>query len=790
MNSYLKRNLMLLSFIVSLVVISVLSASYFIKRKNEYISIQTNLLSVNDLFLKEANSLMVKEFSFVTFLSKTSYPFVALDFGMIREFNNLLNDINLNINKIDIFLLDKNFHSYSEKQVNGRFIQKLIKNSSSQDFSTNNLIHHDDNIYYILPLYKEHRIKGYIVGKMKDELMRDLLMKTYVNRTLNYQILSPRLELIKSNRDNFLIDTPKIKYIYDAPNFLWFTNYFYLFLTLFILFVCIVVTKLLFVFKNSVFNPMIELNNIIDFISNNLSAEYTGKLPKDPMFKKISTSLLEMNRQRSTLETEKRNQAIERNIIRNASQVAHDIRSPLTSLDIVLSCMSDKIAEEPRTLIRTAVQRITDIANDLSGKKPTIMENDSSYSGMNQDSCDNKLSTQLLSALIDSIVSEKRIEYRSSSNIKITANLVNSYGLFTKIHISDFKRVISNLINNAVHACESNAGGNISVDLNKIDEKVVISITDNGKGIPSDIIGKLGIKGNTFGKTDGKGLGLYHAKSSVESWGGNLAISSEINNGTVITISLPYAKAPNWFIPSLQITNNTCIIIVDDDDSIHQVWDSRLHAAKIKKEYIYHFKNARSVTEFYSKNKYMHNNFLFLCDYEFLGDKITGLDIIEDNGIAKYSVLTTSRYEDNNVRERCQKLGVKLLPKSLAGYIPINVLEDINVHNPDYIFIDDAPMNHNNWKLVAKIKKKNLTTFYTADDFYNTMPSYKKDTKIYIDSNLADGIRGEDVAKEIHKKGFKHIYLCTGYPKSSFNLDEMPWIEDIVGKEPPFLNDA
>jgi len=171
---------------------------------------------------------------------------------------------------------------------------------------------------------------------------------------------------------------------------------------------------------------MIELNNIIDFISKNLSADYTGKLPKDPMFKKISTSLLEMNRQRSTLETEKRNQAIERNIIQNASQVAHDIRSPLTSLDIVLSCMSDKIAEEPRTLIRIAVQRITDIVNDLSGKKPTIIENYYSNSDINQDNCDNEFSILLLSALIDSIVSEKRIEYRSSSNIKITANLVNS----------------------------------------------------------------------------------------------------------------------------------------------------------------------------------------------------------------------------------------------------------------------------------------------------------------------------------------------------------------------------
>ena len=104
----------------------------------------------------------------------------------------------------------------------------------------------------------------------------------------------------------------------------------------------------------------------------------------------------------------------------------------------------------------------------------------------------------------------------------------------------------------------------------------------------------------------------------------------------------------------------------------------------------------------------------------------------------------------------------------------------------EYVLIDDEEMNRSSWKLTGKIRGKKVTTFDTADKFFLTMKDLDKAVKIYIDSNLSDGIKGEHIAKIIYNKGFKNIYLCTGDAPSDFPV--MPWIKEIVGKTPPFFD--
>jgi len=49
----------------------------------------------------------------------------------------------------------------------------------------------------------------------------------------------------------------------------------------------------------------------------------------------------------------------------NADQVAHDLRSPLAALELMLSCL-DEVPEEKRTILRAAISRIREIADALS----------------------------------------------------------------------------------------------------------------------------------------------------------------------------------------------------------------------------------------------------------------------------------------------------------------------------------------------------------------------------------------------------------------------------------------
>jgi len=464
-----------------------------------------------------------------------------------------------------------------------------------------------------------------------------------------------------------------------------------------------------------------------------------------------------------------------------ASQVAHDIRSPLTSLETVVTHLFLDIPEASRTLIRSAVQRIGDIANDLSAKKSKEANEYNNSLG------DEKFVTSLVSALIESLVSEKRIEYRSKNSIEIVSTLGSSYGLFANINTLEIKRALSNIINNSVQAFDEDCHGKVLVLLNDNNESIQIVISDNGKGIPYKFIAKLGMRGETHGKKGGQGLGLYHAKTSIEKMNGSFKVKSEEGKGTEVILTLPKAIPPDWFVPEILFDSETCVVIVDDDDSIHKVWDSRLSLIKEKPKKIVHLSCSNDVNVFYGKEKSSYNKFLFLCDYEFLGDDKNGLDIIEENDIADNSILVTSRYEEKIVRDRCKKLGVKLLPKGLAGFVPIKLRDTIK-KKYDAILIDDQYVVRNTWELVSKIQKKTMKSYAHPRDFFKEADKIERDTDVYIDSHLSDDLRGEVVAEDIKKLGFERIYLATGASSDEFSKN-LSWITGIRDKACPFLDD-
>jgi len=509
-----------------------------------------------------------------------------------------------------------------------------------------------------------------------------------------------------------------------------------------------------------------------------------------------------------------------------ASQIAHDIRSPLAALNMVTHDLK-QLPEEERVIIRSAVQRIQDIANDLASKKDQSIDKTQDMKSQTKDQSPKEMKIKLLSSLVEQMVSEKRTEFRSRSGINIVSNLgAESYGLFANIHSREFKRILSNLINNSAEAMDGN--GNITVSLsssvyrlacgdNASDERretsdvIAIAITDNGKGIPQDIIPKLMQKGASFGKEghkkSGSGLGLYHARETVESWGGNINIESQLGEGTKITITIPKQQAPDWFVPEITFTKDQYIFNLDDDDSIHQVWQNRFNTAKIPKEKIHHFKSCESIINFYREKEFLLKKAkkLFLFDYELLGNEKTGLQIIDELNIKENAILVTSHYEEEYIRNECKRLGVNLLPKNLAGFVPISVSVDrfpVSVkektkktdsgqrtadHDPiDAILIDDDYLVHTTWRLIAKQHGKTVKCYVDPEDFVNDSDDINKATPLYIDSNLGDGVKGEVLAKEFYEQGFINIYLATGYPKDDFA--KVPWIKDVVGKQPPFGN--
>jgi len=475
-----------------------------------------------------------------------------------------------------------------------------------------------------------------------------------------------------------------------------------------------------------------------------------------------------------------------------ATQVAHDIRSPLAALDMVLKDMED-IPESKRIMIRGSVSRIHDIANDLLLKnKNKTISIEKEQENKNYD-----LTNIMLSDLLSTLISEKRLQLRNNVNLKLESNIDNrSYGLFAKINVSEFSRLISNIINNAFEAL-TNESGKITLDLlpnPNGNEELQIIIQDNGKGIPKELLSKLGIKGNTFGKKKGSGLGLFHAKSTIESWGGSLFIESMEEKGTKVIINLPKSELPKTFIKNITVNSSDTIVIVDDDQSIHQIWKGRFESSANEKTPVpklIHFSDPQKFKDWFKTNKTKIKN--YLIDYEFLGHKINGVEIIKDLNIESNSILVTSRYTEDNVREKCETGNIKLLPKGLAVYVSINIIEATDINQTTNkrlcnIFIDDERLIRFGWKSNAKKNNVELDIYESGDELLDVIDKYDKNSTFYIDSSLGNNVKGEDVARKLFELGFLNLYLATGYDKDYFtsNSIDIGHIKEIVSKEAPW----
>lgn len=98
------------------------------------------------------------------------------------------------------------------------------------------------------------------------------------------------------------------------------------------------------------------------------------------------------------------------------------------------------------------------------------------------------------------------------------------------------KSVLLNVVINAAEAVEP--GGEVSVVTERIDGAILISVSDDGCGIPEDDLARIFYPFFTT-KTSGSGLGLAIASNVVEAHSGKLHVRSERGAGSVFTIELP-----------------------------------------------------------------------------------------------------------------------------------------------------------------------------------------------------------------------------------------------------------
>jgi signal transduction histidine kinase len=349
-----------------------------------------------------------------------------------------------------------------------------------------------------------------------------------------------------------------------------------------------------------------------------------------------------------------------------ASQVAHDIRSPLAALKVTLGTLPE-MSEEKRILLRNSIHRIRDIANNLLKiDKPTI------HPHVPDNNTVVERKPQMLSAAIESLISEKRVQYRGRSDVVIDFYPEeSSLTTFCQINLVEFKRVLSNLINNSVEAIQEK--GEVKVELFTSEGFAVIKVIDNGPGIDMSIANRVGEPGLTKGKEgteSGSGLGLYLAKSTVESFGGKFSILPlKSKKGTEASIELPMVPPPKWLATQLVVKPNSHFIVLDDEPSIHDIWKTRFdrHQLASRGLKFLSFSSATTLQNWLNTdtNGTSRTNDLFLIDFELVNSSETGLDLIKRTGLSR-AILITSRHEEEHIQTECEQFKVALLPKSLS----------------------------------------------------------------------------------------------------------------------------
>ena len=90
------------------------------------------------------------------------------------------------------------------------------------------------------------------------------------------------------------------------------------------------------------------------------------------------------------------------------------------------------------------------------------------------------------------------------------------------------------------------------------------------------------------------------------------------------------------------------------------------------------------------------------------------------------------------------------------------------------VLLDDDMLVHMNWKMAAKAASVELKAYKTPEDFTANIVNLPKDTPIYIDSDLGNDIKGEDIAKELYNNNFTNITMATGHGPEKFA--HLPWL--------------
>ncbi|MDO5788044.1 MAG: ATP-binding protein [Fusobacterium sp.] len=223
------------------------------------------------------------------------------------------------------------------------------------------------------------------------------------------------------------------------------------------------------------------------------------------------------------------------------STVSHEFRTPLTSIGMAVELLADssmgKLSDMQRELV-SAIKLDNDRLKLLIKDLLDLSRLESRRTPMNFQECDIK-------EIINFAVKPLRNLCENKDVTLEMGNIDNSIPV-----IADFNKisvVLTNFIGNAIKYGKEGKPNHILVEAFRKNENLIVSVKDEGRGIPQDQLEKIfnkyiQVKVSNDGKIEGTGLGLSISKEIIKNHNGEIWVDSKLGEGSTFYFSLRCKK--------------------------------------------------------------------------------------------------------------------------------------------------------------------------------------------------------------------------------------------------------
>lgn len=416
---------------------------------------------------------------------------------------------------------------------------------------------------------------------------------------------------------------------------------------------------------NSVIGPLESRIEWLKNVANHLpDSTYTDEPPVGRTqireIEELTSSISTLLRQIGVLERNLATVGMDKLRLALAEQVAHAIKGVIATLQLKINELPNLSLKDKRGL-NDCVSSLKDVSGSLLNRNPPQSNSQGVISSQEP--------THILSTL-KTISDSKRAQYADRGALVDLKDESTFFGTFCSLTLGDLESVFATIMDNAFEAVATS--GKIWIEGSKTKEDLEIRFNDNGAGIPPEVLSKLLRERITYGKLNGNGIGLTHAKEVLERAGGSIQIKSAVGKGTTVVVTIPLSKKLDLFLERVDIPSSGKVVIIDDDSLIHAVWQRRLSELGTIASDVVHVSSAAAFVEWMQANG--HGEFgerLYLFDCDLKDNSMSGLDLIEKFGLAFESVLISGMAENAEVRSRTTRLGLRWLSKDYLGIVPV-----------------------------------------------------------------------------------------------------------------------